>query len=133
MRIAKIGAAVAAFALAATVLSSCTFNAGCSSGEDDPIAAAQSLVAALETASEPADICQWVAPGWTVTASDVDALQSEFESVDVTQLDYSLGEQMGTDVPVTATSADGDFTHKFYLTSDSDYRWTVVNIGTLDE
>ena len=119
--------------LATTTLTACVPHSGCSSGEDDPVATARSLVSSLKSATSPADICQWVADGWTVSESDLESLQAEFESVEIGQLRYELGDQMGIDVPVTAVSPDGDFTHKFSLTSDADYRWTVANIGTLHE
>ena len=121
----RLGGTIAAVVLLST-LSAC--SPVCGSGADTGEAAVAGLITAARDADGPAQLCRYVAEGYAVSDSDLSDLRERYADHPDDELVLRLSGQMGSTAEVIVT--DGMFTDVFFVTSDSDSRWTVA-VGTL--
>ncbi len=121
----RLGTTFAALILFST-LSAC--SPVCGSGADSGEAAVARLISAARDADDPAQLCRYVANGYTVSDSDLADLRDRYADHPDDELVLRQSEQLGSTAEVVVT--DGVFTDVFFVTSDSDSRWTVA-VGTL--
>ena len=102
----------------------------CARGVDTADAAVHGLIDAARSAKTPGDICQWIDPSLSVSQAQLDDVKHEFVNEPDEALTISVGDQMGSTVPVLVTSNDGSVSTTFDGSSDGHGRWTVA-YGTL--
>ncbi len=120
-----LGTTIAAVVLL-SALSAC--SPVCGSGADSGEVAVAGLISAARDADDPGQLCRYVADGYTVSDSDLADLRERYADHPDDELVLRLSGQMGSTAEVIVT--DGMFTDVFFVTSDSDSRWTVA-VGTL--
>jgi hypothetical protein len=108
------------------LLSAC--SPACSSGAPDAEGAVAGLISASRNADDPADLCAFVAPEYTVSDDQLADLQARFADHPNDALSFQLTGQMGSTAQVIVS--DGEFSERFDVTSNADSRWTVA-FGTL--
>ncbi|MEO6533727.1 MAG: hypothetical protein ABIO06_09160 [Pseudolysinimonas sp.] len=127
MRLVSVVAATAivlGFALSGcSVITSLT---QCAHGVDTADGAAKGLIDAARLAKTPTDICHWITPGMSVSQSQLDDLKKQFAHEPDTTLTIIVGEQMGSDVPISVTSNDGSVSEMFDGVADSHGKWTIA-------
>jgi hypothetical protein len=121
----RLGTTFAALILLST-LSAC--SPVCGSGADSGEEAVAGLISAARDSDDPAQLCRYVANGYTVSDSDLADLRDRYADHPDDELVLRQSEQLGSTAEVVVT--DGVFTDVFFVTSDSDSRWTVA-VGTL--
>ena len=84
------------------------------------------LIDAARSAKTPGDICQWVTPTMSVSQAQLDGLKAEFADEPDETLTITVGDQMGSTVPVVVMSNDGGVSETFDASADSHGKWTIA-------
>lgn len=122
----RLVAPVVAVALLGLALSGCSDSGQCARGVDTADVATKGLIDAARTAKNPSDICRWVSPTMSVSQTQLDDLKAVFLNEPDESLTITVGDQMGSTVPVVVTSNDGTVSETFDGLSDDHGKWTIA-------
>ena len=98
----------------------------CARGVDTADAATKGLIDATRSAKTPSDICQWVTPTMSVSKTQLNELKKVFVNEQDKSLKITVGDQMGSTVPVVVTSNDGTVSETFEGSADDHGKWTIA-------
>lgn len=105
----RFALAGAALALVAGSLTGCAaLGVGCELGADTPEKAMQGLYDAARTAGTAHDLCRWTVNGFTPDDDQIASLKAIALAHPDDEVDFVAGAQMGSDIPVSVRTQEGD-------------------------